>query len=559
VVSLRSAKLKAKREGWLRWVQSEVDEVALTQGCYFDPYEADHIAEFFEEVLTLKGDRVELLPHQRTLLMRTNGWRRPDHTRRIRQVGAWWPKKNAKSWTCSGLILYLLCADGEQQAEVFSVATSTDQGRIVFREAANMARSSHILSPHLEVVESTRRIVFPATNSFYQVLSSRAASAEGYSISGLVVDELHRHRSDDLFNALRWGGAARRQPLLVTISTAGVFDPTSIAWKQYEYAKAVRDNALPTPDTSFEPSIYEAEPEDDWQDPDVWHKANPALGTVLSVEDFTRDCEEAKQSPHRQNAFLRYRLNLWTNSITAWISDAVWGENPHDRTLTPDQERAITWYGGLDLASTTDIAAFAAVGLDAEGYLHIRPTYWISEEQAKKRTELDGVNYLSWVRQKLIRATPGYGIDYSFIRRDLNELADRYKFKLTGVDAWNACQLLGELDDDGWPIGKVRQGFQSLSPPTKELERLIVERKVVCPCPVFRWMLRNVVLEVDAAANIKPSKKRSREKIDGVVAAVMALFCSLITPHKPSMYEQRAAARAAAEAAKAAGNADSAA
>lgn len=549
--SIKSAKARAKREGWSHLIQTEADEVALTRGCYFDRAAADHVVGFFSECLYYQGEPLRLLDWQYDYLTPLFGWRRRDGRRRFRRSGCWIPKKNGKSLIASGLILYLLVADNEPQAYVFSAATSIKNAKIVFDEARIMARSSPVLCDHLEDIPSTRRIVFPATNSYYEVLSSRAESAEGFSIHGLVLDELHAHKSDDLFNAVRYGGRGRKQPLMVTISTAGLYDPESIAWRQWQYACDVRDGVIK--DTEFFAAIYAADAEDDWTDPKTWEKANPALrvqrdGTPgpMDPEDFEKDAEEARTSPHSQNSFKRYSLNLWTQATSTWITDAVWSDGPQDLDLTPEQIKAIDWYGGLDLSNTTDITAFALIGRDDDGFHHLRTWFWVSEEQARTRQEVDNVPYLTWVQEKRVRATRGHGVDYATVRRDLDEIAKTYPIKRVAIDRWNATETVQHLADDGWPVEWFGQGFKSMSAPTKEFDRLAAERKIVHRNdPVLRWMLRNVVIETDDADNWKVSKKKSKEKVDGVVAAVMALAMLTAPKAKASMYEARAAARKA--------------
>jgi phage terminase large subunit-like protein len=531
-----------------RWIRTAADERAVAEGCWFDPDAADHACDFIETFVrystgdpALIGQPVTLLDWQRDLLSRLFGWRR-DGTRRHRAASVWVAKKNGKTTLAAWVLLYLLVADGEAAAEVYSVANSTEQASQIFREARAVVEASPELRRHLEIVPSTGRIVFPATRSFYRVLSSKAATAEGLNASGIVFDELHRQRDDDLFNALRWAGAARRQPLFVTISTAGVFDPTSISYRQYKVAKDIV-TGIDDRTTDLLPAIYEIEAEDDWttKNPNaetVWRKANPSLGVTINTEDFRRDVENIEQNPSQLSAFLRYRLNVWSSASTTWIPDDKWQACKGSVELTPEEISALTWTAGLDASTTIDVTSLVLFGR-GEGKSYVLPYFWINEEQASLRQKRDQVNYEVWARAGHMRVTEGNVIDFDVIRRDIGAIFQKYPVEKLAIDRWATPQLAQQLQGDGWHVCYYGQGYKDMTPAVREVERLVYSGEITHDCPVLRWMMSNVEIETDAAGNVKASKKRSREKIDGVVALLMAVGVGL-NSEPESVYEQRA-------------------
>lgn len=521
-------------------VRGPADEVAVARGCVFDPESADHATRFFEGFLRhttghWAGRPFLLQPWQRDHIIRPLfGWRRPNGTRRFNTAYIEIPKKNGKSSLAAGVVLYLTCADGEPRAEVYSAAADRNQAGIVFREAANFVRASPALTPRLEVVPSQKVIVDHDSGSFYKVLSADAYRQDGINAHGIIFDELHTQRNRDLFDALRYAGASRRQPLLVSITTAG-YDRGSICWEQHDYAEKVLTGVLE--DDSFLAYITAAAEDDDWTDPRVWQKANPSLGVTISVDSMAKACQEAQNSPAKQNAFKRYRLNIWTTQDVRWFDLSRWdvGGAPFDEAELDGRECFV----GLDLATTTDIAAAVFV-FPVDGVYRLVCRFWVPEISAREKLEKKNVNYPLWVQQGLIKATEGDVIDYETILADLLALGDRFRIQEFAVDPWNATQIAQKLQDEDFQVAMFRQGFASMSGPSKEFERLVLEGRLHHGGnPVLRWMASNVAIEQDAAGNIKPSKKRSTEKIDGIVATVMGLGRAIVKPEMRSVYDDR--------------------
>jgi len=379
-----------------------------------------------------------------------------------------------------------------------------------------MVRASPALSKHLEVIDSRKTIFFRRTNSFYRVLSADAFRAEGLNIHGLLFDELHAQRDRRLWDALRYGGAARRQPLLLSITTAG-YDRRSICWEQHQYAERVI--ADPLLDPSFYGCIYAADPADDPQSPKTWRKANPSLGETITEESFAADAREAVNSPQKLNSFLRYRLNVWVAQETRFFKPSAWAKcraEPHDMT-----GRAC--YLGLDLASTDDLTAAVIVSEDDDGCLDVVPFFWCPSASIEERSLKHKVNYIQWARDGYIRVTDGNATDYETIKQDILSFCDQFGVKQIGVDPWNATMLSQALAAEGCDIVNVRQGYGTLSAPMKRLEALVLDSKLRVNHPIMDWCADNLAVQRDNQGNYKPAKQKSSEKIDGIAALVTAM------------------------------------
>ena len=337
-------------------------------------------------------------------------------------------------------------------------------------------------------------------------------------------------RSRDLWDTLRYAGASRRQPLHLTISTAG-FERQSIGFEQYQYAKAVAEGTVE--DTTRFVYIAEAGVDEDWTDPEIWEKANPNWGVSVKVDQFLEDFNEARNSPVKENAFRRCRLNQWTEQHTRWISLEAWDACKAEFDWNTLAGR--TCYGGLDLAITRDTTAFVLVFPPDEDYgvYDVLPFFWAPETDAHDRERRDRAPYLTWARQKHITLTEGNVTDYGFVRRRINELAGHVKeyagprFDIQGIayDPYNATFFAQKLkDDDGLPMIEMRQGYLSISEPSKNFERAVLDKKLRHDGhPVLRWHVANVAVRLDPGGNIKPDKEKSTDRIDGVVATIMAL------------------------------------
>jgi phage terminase large subunit-like protein len=304
--------------------------------------------------------------------------------------------------------------------------------------------------------------------------------------------------------------------LLLSITTAG-YDRRSICWEQHQYAERVI--ADPLLDPSFYGCIYAADPADDPQSPKTWRKANPSLGETITEESFAADAREAVNSPQKLNSFLRYRLNVWVAQETRFFKPSAWAKckaQPHDMT-----GRAC--YLGLDLASTTDLTAAVIVSEDDDGVLDVVPFFWCPSESIEQRSLRDKVDYIQWAKDGHIRVTDGNATDYETIKQDILAFCDQFGVKQIGVDPWNATMLSQALAAEGCDIVNVRQGYGTLSAPMKRLEALVLDSKLRVNHPIMDWCAANCAVQSDHQGNIKPSKAKSTERIDGIAALVTAM------------------------------------
>ncbi len=507
---------------------------------WFDENAANRAVIFFERYLKhtkgkWAGAKFELMDWQKNDIIRPLfGWKRKDGTRKYRTAYIEIPRKNGKSTLSSGIALYLLFADNEYGAEIYSAAADREQAAIVFEIAKAMVEASPALKKRAKIYK--RSIVVPKTMSSYKVLSADAPTKHGLNAHGIIFDELHAQPNRELWDVLTTSTGAREQPLVVAITTAG-YDKNSICWEQHDYARKVLDGIIDDP--SFFAYMAAADENDDWRDPKTWKKANPGLGQTVKLEYLEQEAKKAEQIPAYQNTFRRLHLNQWTQQDERWLDMAAWDATAG--VVNANKLIGHECYGGLDLASTTDIAALVLLFPMDNGNYHILPYFWIPEANMKERIIRDKVPYDAWTRDGFIEATEGNVIDYGVIRKRINELGRIYNIKEIGHDPWNATQLSLELDGDGFTMVPIRQGFASLSSPTKELMNLVLSKKIKHGGnPVLRWMADNMVVKQDPAGNIKPDKSKSTEKIDGIVALIMAI--DRATRHKEdkkSVYEER--------------------
>jgi phage terminase large subunit-like protein len=498
------------------------DPLRTAGDCTWDGVEAARAVDFFPSMLRhvegkLAGKPFLLEPWQSEYIATLFGWKRPDGTRRYRESLGAIPRKNGKTTLAAGIALYCLVCDNEAGAQVYSAAYSRDQASLVFSPAAKMANASPLLSKRLKVIDSTKRITYQATGSFYRAIPAEAANSHGFNAHCVVFDELHTQRDRDLYDVLKSSMGARRQPLFVSITTAG-YDRHSICFEVWNHARQIRDGILDNP--YFLPLIYEMTEEEDWQDEATWARVNPNLGVSISWEFLREQAQNAKDSPAYENTFRNLYCNQWVEQAVRWLSMEKWRLGNEE---VPDLSGRECW-GGLDLSTTTDVSALVLAFPRDEGGFYLVPHFWIPKENARQRAHRDGVPYQIWAQKGLIHLTDGDVVDFDVIRRDINELRERYNIQEIAIDRWNAAQLTTQLTGDGVVVCPFGQGYASMSPAAKQFEKHVIEGTLQhSGNEVLAWMAANVAIERDAAGNIKPSKKVSTERIDGIVAAVMAV------------------------------------
>jgi phage terminase large subunit-like protein len=517
-------------------------DLGAERGLTFDHQTARQAIAFFSLLKHSKGEWagrfLHLEPWQQFIVATLFGWKREDGTRRFRTAYDEVARKNGKTTMGAGLGLYLLLADGEPGAEIYSAATKRDQARISHSEATRMAKSSPAIRREVRIVRDNIHIV--DTASKFEPLGADADTMDGLNVHGAVVDEIHAHKTRDVWDVLETATGSRRQPLMFAITTSG-YDRESLCFEQHEYTQKVLEGVIE--DDSWFGIIYTLDEDDEWDDESVWIKANPNLGVSKKWDDMRRLAARAKEMPSQLNTFLRKHLDLWTQAETKWVSLEHWIEC--GQAVDAEGLRGRTCYAGLDLSSNIDVSALVYVfppAADGDRY-QILPRFWIPEEAMVERSRRDRVPYDVWVRQGYIEATPGNVIDYAWILHQIDEDAQAYDIREIAFDSWGATKIQTELMERGgedWLV-QFGQGYVSMSPPMKELERLIMEHALAHGNnPVLTWMANNLVVRTDPAGNLKPDKEKSTEKIDGMVALVMGLDRALRhEPPKRSVYEDR--------------------
>ena len=498
----------------------------MLETSHYDKSKADFAVNFIQCLSHTKGTwagkRFELIDWQERIIRDLFGVIKPNGYRQFNTAYVEIPKKMGKSELAAAVALLLCCGDGEQRAEVYGAASDRQQASIVFDVAADMVRMCPALNKRVKILGATKRIVYEPTNSFYQVLSAEAYSKHGFNIHGVVFDELHTQPNRKLYDVMTKGsGDARMQPLYFLITTAGT-DTNSICYEQHQKAKDILEGRKI--DHTFYPVIYGAEQDEDWTNEEVWKKANPSLGITVDIEKVRDACESAKQNPAEENTFRQLRLNQWVKQAVRWMPMQKWDECSFE--VDPAELEGRVCYGGLDLSSTTDISAFVLVFPprdDTEKYM-VLPYFWIPEENMQQRVLKDHVPYDVWERQGVLQATEGNVIHYGFIEKFIDDLGKKYNIKGICFDRWGAVQMSQNLEALGFEVVAFGQGFKDMSPPTKELMKLVLEKRIAHGGhPVLRWMMDNIFIRTDPAGNIKPDKEKSTEKIDGAVALIMAL------------------------------------
>ena len=493
---------------------------------YYDEGLADYAVSFIECLCHTKGTWAgkpfKLLDWQEQIIRDLFGTVKPNGYRQFNTAYIEIPKKNGKSELAAAVALLLCCGDGEQRAEIYGCAADRGQATIVFDVAADMVRMCPALNKRCRILTSQKRILFTPTNSFYQVLSAEAYSKHGFNIHGVVFDELHTQPNRKLFDVMTKGsGDARMQPLYFLITTAGT-DTHSICFETHQKALDILEGRKIDP--TFYPVIYGAGDAEDWTDPKVWLKANPSLGETIGMDKVEAACESAKQNPGEENSFRQLRLNQWVKQAVRWMPMDKW-----DACAYPVNEEMLegrVCYGGLDLSSTTDLTSFCLVfpPEEEDEPFYVLPYFWVPEDTLDLRVKRDHVPYDLWNRQGYIETTEGNVVHYGYIEKFIERLGERFNIREIAFDRWGAVQMVQNLENMGFTVVPMGQGFASMSPPTKELMKLVLEKKIAHGGhPVLRWNMDNIYIRTDPAGNIKADKAKSTEKIDGAIAMIMAL------------------------------------
>jgi phage terminase large subunit-like protein len=514
------------KEAWMRKLEQYKPTRFKLPSSHYDKDAADRAVTFISLLKHTKGEwygrPFELIDWQEQIVRDLFGILKSNGYRQFNTAYVEIPKKQGKSELAAAIALYLTCGDFEHGGEIYGCAADRQQASIVFDVAVQMVEQNPALKARIKPLISQKRLIYKPLNSFYQVLSSEAYTKHGLNVHGVVFDELHAQPNRQLYDVMTKGsGDARKQPLYFLITTAGT-DRHSICWEVHQKAEDILAGRKRDP--SFYPVIFGADEEEDWTDEEVWKKANPSLGITVDIEKLRIACNSARQNPAEENIFRQLRLNQWVKQSVRWMPMEKWDACNLEVDETKLEGRVC--YGGLDLSSTTDLTAFVLVfppETEDEPY-YVLPFFWIPEENISLRVSRDHVPYDIWEKEGFLLTTEGNVVHYGFIEQFIEDLGMKYNIKEIAFDRWGAVQMSQNLMDMGFTVVPFGQGYKDMSPPTKELMKLVLEEKLAHGAhPVLRWCVDNIFVRTDPAGNIKPDKEKSTERIDGAVALIMAL------------------------------------
>jgi phage terminase large subunit-like protein len=432
------------------------------------------------------------------------------------------PKKQGKSELAAAVALLLTCTDNEPKGEIYGCATDRSQASIVFDVAVDMVDRFPELKREMKTDSRQKAMTYKPLGSTYKIISAESHNNEGYNPHGVIFDELHAQTDRKFFDIITKGSTvSREQPLTFIITTAG-YDRNSFCYEMHRKAEDIISGAKIDP--TFYPVMYSASAEDDWESEATWRKTNPSLGITFDMDTMRQEYAIAKENAANENIFRRLHLNQWVTQSERWMPMSKWDACVKDFDIKSLKGRKC--YGGLDLSSTQDLTSFVLVfppDRNHDDYI-VLPYFWIPADTMATRIKRDQVPYDIWKASGQVFTTPGAAVDYSFIEAKILELSRLYNIEQIAYDPWNAEQTRQNLEKEGMTMVETRMGFKTMSAPTKELLRLVLNEKLAHDGhPVLRWNMDNLVVDTDPAANVKPNKEKATEKIDGAVALIMAL------------------------------------
>lgn len=512
------------------------------RGLRWDAESAARAIAFFPAVLRhskgqFAGTPFALLDWQNFVIGSIFGWKLGP-IRRFRTAFVATARKNGKSSLAAGIGLKALVDEDEPGAEIYSAATTREQARIVFTEAERMRQASPALMRR--ITPTMNNLAVLETASWFRPLSADASKMDGLNVFVALVDEVHEHPTGDVIEKLDTGMGARLQPLMYETTTAGV-NRHSVCYQHWDFSAKVLGGQIPaeTADRWFA-YIATVDDDDDWQDELAWRKANPSIGSLLKIEDLRAEVALARELPSKQNSIRRLRLNQWTQQVVRWLDMDVWAAN--GGPIDVERLRGRRCYGGLDLARVNDLTSLALLFppvLPGERW-HILWRHWCPADDIQERSKRDRAPYQVWHEQGHLQATDGNTTDFKFVEADILRLAGLYDIVDLAFDRTFAGELVRNLQDENLTLTEFGQGFLSMGPASAELERRLLAREL---ChgddPVASWCASNVSVRRDPAGNLKPDKEKSTERIDPIVALIMAVGRSMASPVRASIYETR--------------------
>lgn len=487
----------------------------------FDPVAASRVFQFFSALPHYKGEwagqPITLEPFQQFIVGSLFGWRTRAGLRRFRQAYLEQPRGQGKSTMAAGVALWLAFFDHEPGAEVYCAATHRAQAKITWEAARQMVLRSALKTRIKARVGSLHEL---AAASKLEPLGADADSLDGLRPNGVILDEIHAMKSSGMVDVMNTATGTRRQPLVFEITTAGV-GRVGVCWDHHEYTSKVVRGIVE--DDRWFGCVIGADPDDDWRDPAVWRKANPNLGVSVKADDLARKCQQAQHIPASESEFRRLHLGQWVQQAERYLPMAAWDAQANAEPIDRASLRRMPCVIGMDVSSKFDFTAVVALFARPDGGFVVLPTIF-APESAVRQSRRALVPLEAWQRQGVLMVTPGDVIDHEAITAEIIALSKEFAVKEVAFDAWNATQIAQDLDRHGLEVVEVRQGYKTLSEPTKELAALLAQGKLQHGGhPVLRWMADNLVVREDPNGNVAPDKARAAEKIDGIVALIMAL------------------------------------
>lgn len=511
---------------------------------YYDEEEARFVIDFFSFLKHSKGEwagkPVELEPWQQFVLGCIFGWKKvKDDTRRFQIAYEEIARKNGKSTKLAGVGNFGLVADGEAGAEIYSAAVDKEQAKIIWQESKNMVDASDDLADICQTYKSS--ITVEDTNSKYVPLSSETKTKDGLHVHLGLIDEYHAHPNDEMYNLVRSGMAARSQPLLYIITTAG-FNKSGSCKREHDYGVQILEGTRTNEE--YFVIIFTLDKDDDWTDPKNWPKANPNLGVSIKIEQMMTQFNEVAGRPSKVNEFKTKRLNIWTSSYTRWIVEQKW--KPNTESFNESELEGKKCFIGVDLSTTTDIAGYALCfppEREGERYKFIY-RFYLPEDGLRDRTLREDVPYEAWRDSGHIKLTLGNVIDYNAIESDIIEDSEKYEVSELLYDPLNATHLINNLVDEEINCIEFKQGIMNVSPAVKDYERGALKGEMATNNnPVYNYMIGCAEVYSDSNGNqkvIKPDRRSSTKRIDGVIMSFMSYYrAKLDLSENKSVYEKR--------------------
>ncbi len=501
---------------------------------FLDTKKADTAIKFIKLLKHTQGEfarkQFNLIPFQDKIIRDLIGTLNEDLTRQYREAFIFLPRKNGKTELIAALLVYFLFLDDEYGAEIYSCANDREQASKIFNAAAAMIRMNKTLFKKCKILESQKKIVRVATNSFYKALSADTNTKDGFNAHVVVYDEIHAARNRKLYDLMKTSQGARKQPLLISITTAGV-ETNTICYELYTYSKKIIDGIIK--DETFYPVIYEAPEDVDIYDEKVWEKANPALHIFRSIDEMRQLSKRAKELPTAEATFRRLYLNQWVNGEISWMNMNAWKSSDQDFDF--DSLTGCECTIGIDLSSKIDLTSINTEFRIDNKYIMLSHSF-MPKNRLLEREKSDRVPYSVWVNQGYITLTEGDVVDYEYIKKYIKEVAAKYVVKQIGYDPYNATQFANDMTADGFLMVEVRQGMVTLSEPTKDIEALVLQKRIITGNnPLLRWAVSNAIAKTDANENKMLDKSKARFRIDPASAMIISHTLARLNNNEPDI------------------------